>query len=45
MKTIEELRNYLLENYVDENGNLVLDNLDFSDFQGNVYINNMKVQG
>lgn len=45
MKTIEELRNYLLENYVDDDGDLMLNGLDFSDFGGNVYINNMKVKG
>lgn len=45
MKTKEELKNYLLENYVDENGDLILSNLDFNDFEGDVYINNMKVKG
>lgn len=45
MKTITEIRNWLLENAVDEDGDLMLDNLDFSDFDGNVYINNMKVKG
>lgn len=45
MKKKEELRNYLLENYVNEYGDLDLGGLDFSDFQGNVCINNMKVQG
>lgn len=45
MKKIEELRNYLLENYVDEDGDLVLNSLDFSDFDGNVYIDGMKVKG
>ena len=44
MKTIEELRNYLLENYVDEDGNLTMSGLDFSDFEGNVYIDDMKVK-
>lgn len=45
MKTIEEIRYYLLENRVDEDGDLMLDVLDFSDFSGNVYITGMKVQG
>ena len=45
MNKIEELRNYLLENYVDEYGNLDISYLDFSDFEGNVYINYMKVKG
>ena len=45
MKTIEELRNYLLENYVNEYGDLFLGGLDFSDFDGDVYIGNMKVKG
>ena len=45
MKKTEELRNYLLENYVDDDGDLMLNGLDFSDFDGDVYIDNMKVQG
>ena len=45
MKTNKELKKYLLENYVDEYGDLILSNLDFSDFEGDVYINNMKVKG
>lgn len=45
MKTITELRDYLLENYVNEDGDLILDNLDFSDFDGDVYIDCMKVKG
>ena len=45
MKTTEELRNYLLNNCVDEYGNLVLNDLDFSDFEGDVEINCMKVRG
>ena len=44
-KTIKEIRDYLLANRVDEYGDLVLSNLDLSDFEGNVYINNMKVKG
>ena len=45
MKTIEELRNYLLDNYVDEYGDLMLSGLDFSNFDGDVYIGHMKVKG
>lgn len=45
MKKMEELRNYLLENYVDEDGDLNISHLDFSDFNGNVYISGMKVKG
>lgn len=45
MKTMKEIRDYLLENRVDEYGDLILSNLDLSDFEGNVYINNMKVKG
>lgn len=44
-KTIEEVRNWLLENRVDECGNLDLEGLDFSDFDGDVYISGMKVKG
>lgn len=45
MKTTKEIRDWLLENAVDEEGDLMLDDLDFSDFAGNVYICDMKVQG
>ena len=45
MKKIEELRNYLLENHVNGYGDLDLGGLDFSDFNGDVCIDNMKVQG
>ena len=44
-KTIEEVRDYLLENRVDEGGDLMLSGLDFSDIDGDVYIGGMKVQG
>ena len=33
----------LLELFTDEDGNLYLSHLDFSDFEGDVYIDNMKV--
>ena len=44
-KTIEEVRDYLLENRVDEHGDLNLMGLDFSDFGGDVHISRMNVQG
>jgi hypothetical protein len=43
-KTIEEVKKYLLENRIDKNGDLNLNFLDFSDFDRNVLINNMKVK-
>lgn len=44
MKTIKEVKQWLIENRKDIFGNLDLSNLDFSDFDGNVFINNMKVK-
>lgn len=44
MKTIEEIRDWLLENAVDDCGDLCLIGLDLSKFDGNVYINHMKVK-
>lgn len=44
MKTIKEVKQWLLENRKDTFGNLDLSNLDFSDFDGNVFIDNMKVK-
>lgn len=44
MKKIKEIRDWLLENAVDDKGDLILSDLDFSDFDGNVFINNMKVK-
>ena len=44
MKTIKEIKNWLLENAVDHSGDLDLSDLDLSDFNGNVYINHMKVK-
>ena len=44
MKTIKEINQWLLENAVDTKGDLKLIGLDFSDFDGNVYICNMKVK-
>ena len=45
MKTIEEIRDWLLENAVDVDGDLYIDGLDFSNFDGDVYISGMKVEG
>ena len=44
MKPIEEIKKYLLENRVDDDGDLDLEDLDFSDFEGNVTISGMKVR-
>lgn len=41
----EEIKQWLLENCVDEMGNLDLSGLDFSDFRGTVIIGSMKVGG
>lgn len=43
MLSKEEIKKWLLENCVDEDGDLDLTDLDFSDFGGNVYISGMKV--
>ena len=42
-KTIEEVRDWLLENRVNGKGDLDLRGLDFSKFKGNILIGNMKV--
>lgn len=44
MKTIKEIRDWLLENAVDDKGDLILSDLDLSDFDGNVFICNIKVK-
>lgn len=44
MLSKEEVKKWLLENCVNEVGNLDLDGLDFSDFNGDVYLSNMKVK-
>ena len=44
-KTIDGLRDYLLENFVDDCGDLDLEGLDFSDFNGDVIISGMRVKG
>ncbi len=42
--TIEEKRNWILEHCLDEDGDIDLKGLDFSDFEGNIYLNHMKVK-
>ena len=44
MKTIKELKEYLLENFVDEDGDLRLGDLDLSEFDGNVWADHWKVK-
>ena len=45
MKKINDLRDYLLENYVDRDGDLYIRGLDFSDFAGDIYMDGMRVKG
>lgn len=42
--TINDLRDYMLEHFVDENGILAIKGLDFSEFDGTVAITGMKVK-
>lgn len=44
MKNNKEIRDWILENCVDYNGDIDLSNLDFSGFDGNVDISHMKVK-
>lgn len=44
MLSKEEIKQWLLDNCVNEMGNLDLSGLDFSDFGGNVFIEEMKVK-
>lgn len=44
MLSKQEIKKWLLENCVNEMGNLDLSGLDFSDFDGNVFIEEMKVK-
>ena len=44
MKTKQEIKRWLLEHCVDRYGNLDLSSLDFSDFEGNIFIGYMKVK-
>lgn len=45
MKSKEYIKKWLLKNAVNKNGHLDLSYLDFSDFDGDVFINHMKVKG
>ena len=45
MKSKEAIKDWLLENAVDYNGDLDLTFLDFSDFDGNILMSGMKVRG
>ena len=45
MKNKEEIKEWLLRNAVNENGSLNLSGLDFSDFEVDIDISNMKVKG
>ena len=45
MINIEEVKKWLSKNRVDENGNLNLIGLDFSDFNGDINISEMRVKG
>ncbi len=43
--TIKDLEKIMLENFVNEYGNLDISGLDFSEFNGNINISRMKVKG
>lgn len=43
--TLKDLKKILLDNFVNENGNLDISGLDFGDFDGIVNISYMKVKG
>ena len=45
MKNIIEIRDWLLENAVNKSGDLMLDKLDFSEFDGDIHIGYMRVKG
>lgn len=45
MLSLKETKEWLLRNRINQLGELDLTQLDFSDFDGNIYINNMKVKG
>lgn len=44
MKSIEEVRDYIIEHRTDEDGDIDLRELDFSNFDGDVYTSYMKVK-
>lgn len=45
MLDIDKVRDWLLENRIDKDGHLDLRGLDFSEFEGDVYISEMIVKG
>lgn len=45
MKSKEEIKKWILKNCVNKLGNIDLTGLDFSDFDGSVFISNMIVKG
>lgn len=44
MKTKQEIKKWLLKNCINWEGNLDLTDLDFSDFNGDIFISRMKVK-
>lgn len=44
MRSPETIKQWLLKNCVDKEGNLDISNLDFSDFNGDVYFSHIKVK-
>ena len=44
MLSREEIKKWLLDNCVDCNGDLNLSDLDFNDFEGDIFINHWKVK-
>lgn len=44
MKTREEIKQWILDNCIDEGGDVDLRKLDFSDFDGDVWLSQMKVK-
>ena len=44
MKTPEEFKQYILENFRNDDGDIVICNVDLSDFDGNVYIDQWTVK-
>ena len=43
MKTKQEIKKWLLENCLNDNGDLVICDIDLSDFKGNVILNGWKI--
>ena len=42
MKSREDIKKWLLDNALDEMGDLCVYDLDFRDFDGNIYLNRLK---